>query len=774
MKSPLGRGVPHESALRHVSGEARYIDDLPSPPGLLVGAILGSSEPRGRITRKDRSGALAVPGVHAVYFAEDLPGANNVGPVVHDEPLLAVDEVFCVGQPVAFVVAESYAACRAAIAAIEVEIEALPALTDIEQGIAAEAFIGDTHVIERGQVDVSLFEAEHRLSGSLSSGGQDHFYLETQAALAIPGEDRSVTVFSSTQHPSEVQTLVAAALGWGRSRVTVDCPRMGGAFGGKETQAAPWACLAAVAATRLCRPVKMWLDRDSDMSHTGRRHPFSSTYEVGFDGEGRILGLKAELFADAGWATDLSLSILDRGLFHIDNAYWLPNVRITGKVVRTNRISNTAFRGFGGPQGMVVIEQLMEGIAEHLGLNPLAVRRANLYGDAPRDRTPYGQAVGDFRLPRLIDTLSERAALVERRAEVARFNGQNSWVKRGIALTPVKFGISFTASFLNQAGALVLLYGDGTVQLSHGGTEMGQGLYTKMLQVCSHALGVPLRDIVHQATSTAKVPNTSATAASSGSDLNGEAVADACRKLVSRLKPVAAELLGCAEEALCLAAESTGEIPESEGQPAWAWCGERSVRLSEVASAAYMRQIQLSAAGFYRTPELGYDRAAGQGKPFHYFTYGAAVSEVEVNGLTGEFRLRRVDIVQDVGDSLSEDIDRGQVEGAFVQGMGWLTLEELVFDARGMLLTHSPSTYKIPAIGDVPDAFNVHLLEHAHEPGVIYGSKAVGEPPFMLAISVHTAISRAVAAFGKPVTVPIPATNEAILVAVEEARSASR
>ncbi|MEZ4322930.1 MAG: xanthine dehydrogenase molybdopterin binding subunit [Myxococcota bacterium] len=772
MKSPLGRGLPHESALRHVSGEARYVDDLPHPPGLLVGRVLGSSEPRGRITRRDRHRALAVPGVHAVFFAEDLPGSNNVGPVFHDEPLLAADQVFCVGMPIAFVVAESYPAARKAVEAIEVDITAAPAIPDIEAGIAAESFIGEPHVIERGNVGEALASAAHRLSGTLDSGGQDHFYLETHAALAIPGEDRSITVYSSTQHPSEVQTLVAEVLGWGRSRVTVECPRMGGGFGGKETQAAQWACLAAVAAVRTGRPVKVWLDRDSDMSFTGRRHPFHSTWEVAFDAEGRIQALSADLYSDAGWAADLSLAILDRGLFHMDNGYWLPNVRLRGNAVRTNRISNTAFRGFGGPQGMVVIERIVESIAEHLGLDPLEVRRRNFYADG-NDRTPYGQQVRDFRLHRIVDELAERADLAERKARVAAFNAANEWRKRGIALTPVKFGISFTTSFLNQAGAYVLLYGDGTVQLNHGGTEMGQGLYTKMLQVCSHALGAPLQDIVHAHTSTAKVPNTSATAASSGSDLNGQAVASACRQLVERLKPVAAELLGCAVDALELAPENDGEIPEKGGRPAWAWSGGASVTLAEVASAAYLRQIQLAAAGYYRTPDIAYDRKAGKGKPFHYFAYGAAVSEVEVDGLTGEWRLHRVDIVHDVGESLSEDIDKGQVEGAFVQGLGWLTWEELVFDDRGWLVTHSPSTYKIPAIGDIPSEFHVHLLERAAQDDVIYGSKAVGEPPFMLAISAHTAIGRAVSAFaegGRHVAVSIPATNEAILTAVEQAR----
>lgn len=772
MSSPLGRPLPHESALGHVSGTARYIDDLPAPPGLLVGMVVGSSVAHGRLVGIDRSRALQVPGVHGVFTASDIPGENNVGPVVHDEPMLAEQLVHCVGQAFALVVAESLEACRVAAKALEVEIEELPAITDLEQGLAAGAFIGDPHVICRGDPDEALADAPHTLSGTLDSGGQEHFYLETQAALAVPGEGRQITVHSSTQHPSEVQTLVANTLGWGRSRVTVACPRMGGGFGGKETQAAPYACLAALAAQKTGRPVKLWLCRDDDMQLTGRRHPFHSRWSVGFDDEGRILALTAELNADAGWATDLSLSILDRGLFHMDNTYWLPNVRLEGRVVRTNRISNTAFRGFGGPQGMLVVEHIVERVAHHLGLDPLEVRRRNYYGEAPRNHTPYGQEVRDFRMDRITDELVASSELAARREAVASFNASHRHRKRAIAFSPLKFGISFTASFLNQAGAYVLLYADGTVQLNHGGTEMGQGLYTKMLQICSHALGAPLADIVHQTTATDKVPNTSATAASSGSDLNGQAVRAACNTLVERLRPVAAGLLGCTVEEMGCASES-GEHREVDGRPAWAWHGTSAVTLAEVAGQAYLQQVPLAAAGFYRTPDIGYDRKAGQGKPFHYFAYGASVSEVEVDGLTGEWRLLRVDILHDVGESLSHAIDRGQVEGAYAQGLGWLTWEELVFDDRGALLTHGPSTYKIPAIGDLPEDFRVSLLERAPQEGVIYGSKAVGEPPFMLAIGTHHAISRAVSAFGPAgtdVPVAVPATNEAILAGVTRAR----
>ena len=770
-RSPLGARLPHESALRHVTGEARYVDDMPHPRGLLHGMIWPSRWARARIDAIDKHGALSVPGVHAVLTADDLPGENNVGAVFHDEPLLAPGEVECKGQPVALVVAESRAACREALARLVVEATELDPILGIEQALAADSFHGRPHVVHRGDPAGQLQAAPHRLAGQVANGGQEHFYLETHAALCLPGEDGHLRVFSSTQHPSEVQAHIAHALGKGRHDVVVTCPRMGGAFGGKETQAAGVAVLAALGTLHTGRPVKCWLDRDIDMTTTGRRHPFRTDYEVGFDDEGRILSLTVDLVADGGWAADLSLAIVDRAVFHVDNAYWLPHVHIRARVAKTNTTSNTAFRGFGGPQGMAVIENVMERVANHLGRDPLEVRRVNFYG-GDHDRTPYGQRVEDFRIPRMVDELVDRAQLHARRAEVEAFNQAHRWRKRGLALTPVKFGISFTASFLNQAGAYVVLYADGTAQLNHGGTEMGQGLYTKMLAVCAHALGIPLGRVRHMPTSTDKVPNTSATAASSGADLNGQAVRAACQALVDRLRPVAAELLQVDPAELRLAAE-TPRRPLLDGAPAWAWTDDgRKLSLAEVTAAAYLRQIPMAAAGFYATPDIGYDREAGQGKPFHYFAYGVGLSEVELDGLTGEWKLLRADLLHDVGDSLSHDIDVGQVEGAFAQGLGWLTMEELVFDQAGGLLSHSPSTYKIPAVGDIPEALHVHLLERAPQQGVIYGSKAVGEPPFNLAIGTHVALSRAASAFGAPVQVPMPATTEALLFAVQEARGA--
>ena len=770
LPSPLGAPLPHDSALRHVSGEARYVDDLPNPDGMLHAMVGPSRWAHARILAIRTRAALEVPGVHAVLTAADVPGENNVGPVFHDEPVLADGVVHCKGQPIAAVYADSREACRAAVARIEIDVEELPAVLDIAQAIAADSFHGEPHVVVRGDAAAAIDAAPHQRSGTVSNGGQEHFYLESHCSLATCGEDRTLHVLCSTQHPSEVQALVAEALHWGRHRVVVECPRMGGAFGGKETQAAQFAVLAALGSYHTGRAVKCWLDRDTDMQVTGRRHPVFTRYRVGYDDSGTVLGIELDLFSEGGWAADLSLAIVDRAVFHVDNAYWLPEARIVAKVCKTNKTSNTAYRGFGGPQGMAVIENVMDAIADDLGADPLAVRRRNLYGGPGRDHTPYGQHVTDMRVGRMFDELEAKADLATRRTEVAAFNAASRFRKRALAMTPVKFGISFTASFLNQAGAYVVLYADGTAQLNHGGTEMGQGLYTKMLVVCAHALGIPLGHVRHMNTATDKVPNTSATAASSGADLNGQAVRHACLQLVERLKPVAAELLGVPQAQVSYASEST-EAPSKGGLRAWAWAGDQALTLAEITSAAYLRQIPMAAAGFYATPDIAYDRAKGHGKPFHYFAYGVGLSEVELDGLTGEWQLRRVDILHDVGDSLSHDIDVGQVEGAYVQGLGWLTCEELVFDDQGGLLSHSPSTYKIPAIGDVPRAMHVHLLTRATQPDVVYGSKAVGEPPFNLAIGTHLALRRAASAFGAPVSLPMPATTEALLFAVEEARS---
>lgn len=791
--SPLHQPGAHESAYGHVSGAARYVDDLPQPPGMLVGLPVGSNVARGRVRSIDRSAAQAVAGVHAVLLAGDIPGHNRIGPIVHDEPLLAEDEVFAVGQPLALIVGESYAACREAAKLLKVEIEELPAILSIADAIAAQSFLWPPHVMQRGDVEAALASAALVIEAEVSTGGQDHFYLETQAALAIPGEDGTFEVASSTQHPTEVQVATAEILGCDRSRLTIKVPRMGGGFGGKESQATHFAAFAALAAHHLGRPVKVWLNRDLDMQMTGKRHPFWSRYRAGFDADGRICGLAVEMFADGGWSVDLSPAILDRGLFHLDNGYFIPALRFEGRAVRTNVASNTAFRGFGGPQGMAVIEDAMSRAAEQLQVDPAELRRRNYYGleateqveaswpegqvpettstgmlVAPllraRSLTPYFQEVPGCRLPRIHAALLADADYAERKAAIDRFNSGSPVIKRGIGFVPVKFGISFTNSVLNQAGALVLVYTDGSVQLNHGGTEMGQGLHTKMLTICAHELGVPMRQIRVMPTATDKVPNTSATAASSGSDLNGMAVQQACAQIRERLRPLARELLGGDEESIQFV-DGQVLVP-----------GGRSMSFADLTKAAWGRKIPLSATGYYATPGIAYDRDAGRGKPFHYFAYGAALTEVEVSGLTGEHRVTRVDILHDVGNSLVPTIDRGQIEGAYVQGLGWLTCEELVWDRKGHLLTHGPSTYKIPAVGDAPEDFRVALLSQAAQDHVIHGSKAVGEPPFMLALSVVAALRHAVAGFGErglAVNLAMPCTPEAILRAVLDIRTRS-
>jgi xanthine dehydrogenase large subunit len=670
---------------------------------------------------------------------------------------------------VAVVIAESYAIARKAAALVEIEYAPRAPLLTVQDAIAANSFLGEPHVMARGDVKAALAGAALKLSGELANGGQDHFYLETQASLVLPQEGGALRILSSTQHPSEVQTIVSEVLGIGRHQIVVEVPRMGGGFGGKETQAAPFAAMAALAAVKTGRPVKLWLNRDQDMAQTGKRHPFWSRFEAGFSRDGRLEALEVETFANGGFSSDLSQAILDRALFHMDSSFYVPNLRFTGRIVKTNLPSNTAFRGFGGPQGMLVMEEVVNRAAEKLGMDPAEVRRRNFYGDAPRNETPYGQPVTECRLERVDSELIAKSDYAKRRAEIDVFNQSSRWTKRGLGYQTVKFGISFTASFLNQAGAYLVVYADGSVQLNHGGTEMGQGLHTKMLAVCAHGLGVPLSRIRVMTTATDKVPNTSATAASSGADLNGQAVKDACDTLIARLRPVAATLLEVAE------ADADGIVFE-DGR-VFSPDGGRSVPFAQVTGAAYLAQVPMAATGYYRTPDIRYDRAAGRGKPFHYFAYGAAVTEVEVSGLTGEHRVRRVDILHDVGSSLVPSIDRGQIEGGYIQGLGWLTCEEVLFDGKGRLLTHSPDTYKIPAIGEAPEDFRVALLERAPQSNTIHGSKAVGEPPFMLAISAVTALRHAIGGFGPKghvVDLAIPATPEAILWAVEDARSASK
>ncbi|MFM2152141.1 MAG: xanthine dehydrogenase molybdopterin binding subunit [Pseudomonadota bacterium] len=765
-ESPLHRPLPHESGLRHVTGEALYIDDLPSPKGLLHGWPVASPHARARILSRHAERARAMPGVQAVLFAEDIPGENQIGPVRHDEPLLAEGEVFAEGQLVGLVLADSLERAREAARLVDVEYELLEPLLDLHEAIRRESFHSDPHVMRRGDVEAALAAAPHRFSGEVENGGQEHFYLETNVALALPEEGGALRILTSSQHPTEVQAKVAEVLHRPRHLIVCEVPRMGGGFGGKETQGAAWAALAALGAVKTRRPVKVWLNRDQDMTQTGKRHPFLTRYDAGFAKDGTLVALKAQVFANGGWSLDLSHSILDRGLFHLGNCYWLENLRFEGRVAKTNVASNTAFRGFGGPQGMLAMEMILTRAAEELGLDPLEVRRKNFLGHAPRNRLPYGQEVDDFRIPRIVDELVVTSDYAKRRAAIEAFNETSPYVKRGIALQPVQFGISFTHTPLNQAGALVHIYQDGSVQVNHGGTEMGQGLHTKMRQVAAHGLGVDVERVRVMTTATDKVPNTSATAASSGADLNGQAVRLACEELVSRLRPVAARLLGLNDAASLVFAGGTVCQPETGA----------SVPFEKVAFEAWFAQVSLSATGFYRTPGIGYDAKKGEGRPFYYFAYGAAVVEVELSTLTGEHRVRRADILHDAGDSLSPAVDQGQVEGAFIQGLGWLTCEELVWSPDGRLLTHSPDTYKIPAIGEAPEDFRVALLEQATQAGVVHGSKAVGEPPLMHAIAAVSALRHAlqsVAGPGRAVELPIPCTPEAVLRGVASAEGRS-
>jgi xanthine dehydrogenase molybdopterin binding subunit/xanthine dehydrogenase small subunit len=759
------RPLPHESAHKHVTGEAMYADDLSFGKKMLEVWPVCSPHARARILKRDANAARAMPGVRAVLLAEDVPGLNDVG-TKHDEMLLPDKEVSYHGQIVALVVGETLEACRAAVEKVDIEYEPLEPILTLQQALGAKSFLNKPNFIRRNASE-ALSKAPLKLSGRFELGGQEHFYLETQAALAEPGEDGSIFVTSSTQHPSEVQMVVAHVLGLPSNKVVVQCPRMGGGFGGKETQAALPAALAALAARRTGQPVRVRFNRDHDMMITGHRHPFLAQFEVGFDKRGQILAAKIHLTSNGGWAADLSQAVTDRALFHLDNAYYIPAVEFRGQVAKTNLSSNTAFRGFGGPQGMLVIEEILDRVARCLALPPEIVRERNLYrGKGETNTTHYGQEIEDNRIQTIWQTLKKSSGLATRRRELSRWNASHSQIKRGIAITPVKFGISFTVTHLNQAGALVLIYQDGTVQVNHGGTEMGQGVHTNIISIAAKELGVPIENVCVMPTSTDKVPNTSATAASCGTDLNGAAVKNACEILRERLLPVAVELL---KEKLRKKPRRE-DITFSSGLIRECKHPKMAIPFADVVKKAYLSRISLSATGYYCTPGIHWDRAAGRGKPFHYFACGAAVTEVEVDGFTGMHRVLRADILHDVGDSINEGVNRGQIEGGFVQGMGWLTTEELKWDDKGRLLTHSPDTYKLPSIGDIPQIFNVNFLKNAAQKTVVFGSKAVGEPPLMLAISVREAIRDAIAAFGEPggeVAVASPATCEAIFMAIQ-------
>ncbi|MFF3981260.1 xanthine dehydrogenase molybdopterin binding subunit [Streptomyces sp. NPDC001828] len=764
-KPVVGVPLPHESAVLHVTGTALYTDDLVfRTKDVLHAHPVQVMKAHGRITAIRTGAALEVPGVVRVLTGADVPGVNDAG-MKHDEPLFP-DEVMFHGHAVAWVLGETLEAARLGAAAVEVDLEELPSLITLQDAITAESFHGARPVMLSGDIEAGFADSEHVFTGTFQFSDQEHFYLETHCALAHIDESGQVFVQSSSQHPSETQEIVAHVLGLHSHEVTVQCLRMGGGFGGKEMQPHGFAAIAALGARLTGRPVRLRLNRTQDLTMSGKRHGFHATWKIGFDEEGRIQALDATLTSDGGWSLDLSEPVLARALCHIDNTYWIPNARIAGRIAKTNKVSNTAFRGFGGPQGMLVIEDILGRCAPRLGLDPMELRERNFY---QKDQyTPYGQPVTQpERISTVWQQVKRNATVADRDREIAAFNAAHPHTKRALAITGIKFGISFNLTAFNQGGALVLIYKDGSVLINHGGTEMGQGLHTKMMQVAATALGIPLYKVRLAPTRTDKVPNTSATAASSGADLNGGAVKNACEQLRERLVQVAATQLGV----------NASDVRITEGV-ARGLGTDRELGWDDLVRTAYFQRVQLSAAGYYRTEGLHWDAKAFRGTPFKYFAHGAAATEVEVDGFTGAYRIRRVDIVHDVGESLSPMIDIGQVEGGFVQGAGWLTLEDLRWNTddgpqRGRLLTQAASTYKLPSFSEMPEEFNVSLLENAPEEGAVYGSKAVGEPPLMLAFSVREALRQAAAAFGPDgtsVELASPATPEAVYWAVQSAR----
>lgn len=751
----VGHSHFHESARAQVAGAATYIDDVPEVKGTLHAAPILSNVAHGNLRGVDTALALQMPGVRAVLLANDIPGDPILATFVHDEPIFARDKVEFIGQVVGLVVADTVMQARRAARKVKLDIEPLPAVVDVRDALQRQNFVLPPVTVRRGDPEGGIARAPHRLSGQLDVGGQEHFYLEGQVGYALPLEQDNWWIYSSTQHPGEVQHWVAHALGLESHAVKVECRRMGGGFGGKETQAGHIAVWAALAANKMKRPVKLRLDRDDDFMVTGKRHPFAYDYEVGYDGTGLITGLKLMLAANCGFSADLSGPVADRAVFHVDNAYFLGDVEIVSYRCKTNVQSHTAFRGFGGPQGMIVIEAILGDIARALGLDPLDVRKRNLYGIEERNTTHYQMQLEDNILDALMAKLEDTADYRARRASIDLWNAQSPVIKRGLALTPVKFGISFTATFFNQAGALVHVYTDGSVQVNHGGTEMGQGLHTKICQVVADELGIPFSRVRITATDTSKVPNASATAASSGTDLNGRAAQFAARQVRERLAEFVAAKQDCKPEQVIFL---NGQVSGPKAAMTW----------EQLLDDAYHSRVQLWSDGFYKTPKIHYDKHTLTGRPFYYFAYGAACSEVAIDTLTGESRVLKVDILHDVGKSINPAIDIGQIEGGFIQGMGWLTTEQLVWNDKGYLATHAPSTYKIPATGDVPAHFKVDLWHEANPEDNVGGSKAVGEPPFMLAISVWEALRDAASAArdGGPVHMDAPATAENVLKAI--------
>lgn len=760
MTSSIHRAARHDSALKHTTGQALYIDDMPEPPGTLHAALVLSPVASGRLRKLDLAAAAASPGVVVVLGAGDIPGRNNIASPGKEEPLFAEVRVEFAGQPLAMVVAHSLDAARAAAEQAAIEVEPTEAILDIATALARKAYVQAPSIILRGDPDGALETAPYKLSAEFSVGGQEHFYLEGQIAFALPGEDGDLLVHSSTQHPTEVQHVCAQVLGCDFNRVTTVVRRLGGGFGGKESNASWVAAAAALAAAKTGKPVKLRLPREVDMVATGKRHGFDYRYTVGFDGDGRVLALDASLAADAGFSLDMTPGVVARALTHVDNAYWIPHVRAVGYACKTNKQSNTAFRGFGGPQGVVVMEDALDRIARHLGRDANEIRALNFYAEG-RDETPYGQTVEENHLARCWAEVKKGGEYERRRAEIDAFNKVSPILKRGLGLFPLKFGISFNMPHMNQAGALVHVYTDGSIRLNHGGTEMGQGLFVKVAQVVAEVFGVDIDRIRPSATSTAEVPNTSPTAASTGSDLNGWAAYEAANTIKLRMIAFAAEHF----------AASGNDIEFADGNVRITKPGSnRVMSFGELAKLCWLGRVSLSATGFYKTPKIHWDGAAMRGRPFFYFSFGAAMAEVAIDTLSGESRVLRADLVQDCGDSLNPAIDRGQIEGAFVQGQGWFTCEELWWDKQGKLRTIGPSTYKIPGSRDVPSVFNVTMLANApSREATIFRSKAVGEPPLLLATAVWTALKDAIVAAGDgrtAVRLDAPATPERVLAAI--------
>ncbi|WP_295749771.1 xanthine dehydrogenase molybdopterin binding subunit [Undibacterium sp.] len=755
----VGLARPHESAVLHVLGEATYTDDIPEVQGTLHAALGLSAKAHAHILSMNLDAVKNSPGVVAVYTAKDIPGSNDCGPIIHDDPILSEGLVEYVGQPLFVVVADSHDNARRAARKADISYQELPAILTPQEAKQAQSFVVPTMRLQRGNAQSAFEKSPHRVKGELYVGGQEQFYLEGQISYAIPKEDSGMLVYCSTQHPTEMQHVVAHALNVHSHKIVVECRRMGGGFGGKESQSALWAALAAISASLLKRPVKLRADRDDDMLVTGKRHCFHYEYEVGYDDSGRIIAAKVEMVSRAGYSADLSAPVATRAVCHFDNTYYLADVDIIAMCGKTNTQSNTAFRGFGGPQGAIAIEYIVDEIARNLGQDALDIRKINFYGrnDAEgRNVTQYGQKVVDNVIHELVAELEVSSEYRARRAAVIAFNATSPVLKKGLALTPLKFGIAFNVTHLNQAGALVHVYTDGSVLVNHGGTEMGQGINTKVCQVVAHELGIPLKMVRATATDTSKVANTSATAASTGADLNGKAAQAAARTIRQRLAEFAAKIYG-------------GELVAVRFDNGVIHVNAESIPFEELVGKAYLARIQLWSDGFYATPGLHWDPKTMSGNPFSYFAYGASVSEVIVDSLTGEWKLLRADALYDAGKSLNPAIDIGQVEGAFIQGMGWLTTEELCWNQSGKLMTHAPSTYKIPAISDCPEDFRVALFKNSNVQDSIHRSKAVGEPPLLLPFSVFFAIRDAVASVGAYKFNPplnSPATSEAILTAI--------